>query len=345
MSLLRVKTPPEDGSSYIIDRWDGETFTLPGSKGAFHMWASQKQTGNTFSVFGWDGPASDQGFHRHKITHDVFLLTEGRIKVYCGDDCKILEPGDFASVPPGLLHKPTPLGPITRVVPLISPGDWVDFFRGFKDDFDGVMFPEFDDRDPLADGLSRLPPGFQEKTDTYLEVVENPVEPSEWTEENHILPDEVKGYYLQHDKGPRWLLGSIVSRPFITTKQSNGRFAISSITSSDSLGQSVFEETRLSFPQANHLFLLLDGLLEITIGKAKPTIAHAGEVIFLAAGTPFSLRCTSRYVRFYSYVNGNGIESIIHEAGNRVEGVALPDKPAPVDPGRFREAIQKLGSM
>ena len=100
MSLPRVQKPRDDGGSYIINRLDGENITLPGSQGAFRLHATQKQTDNAFAIFNWDGPVQDQGFHYHKKTHDCFMITEGYLKVYCGNDCKILSPGDFASVPP-----------------------------------------------------------------------------------------------------------------------------------------------------------------------------------------------------------------------------------------------------
>ncbi|OKL55405.1 hypothetical protein UA08_09286 [Talaromyces atroroseus] len=251
------------------------------------------------------------------------------------------EPGDFVSVPPKVLHKPTPLGPITHAVNLISPADWVDFFRGFKDDYNGTMFPEFDDRDRLQYLTGRLPPDYEERFDTYFEEVKNPAEPSEWTKENEVLPDDTRPYYLRHNTGPRWMLGPMVSRPFITTKQSGGRLAIPSITSSALLGRSVFDKSFI-FPTSNHLLLILDGTLEVRINSKEPTEAHTGEVVFLPAGTCFALDFRPRYVRCYSYVNGDGIEALIHGAGDPVEGLALPEQPQVADEDKVLSVAQNL---
>ena len=40
------------------------------------------------------------GFHYHDHAHDVFLVTKGFLKLYNGDKCRIMSPGDFAYVPP-----------------------------------------------------------------------------------------------------------------------------------------------------------------------------------------------------------------------------------------------------
>lgn len=41
----------------------------------------------------------------HAKTHDTFLCLRGTMKVWQDDQCRILGPGDFASVPPvGALH-------------------------------------------------------------------------------------------------------------------------------------------------------------------------------------------------------------------------------------------------
>lgn len=56
------------------------------------------------AVFGWDGPKGEQGFHYHKKTHDAFMITEGILTIYVGDEARILYPGDFAYAPPVSSH-------------------------------------------------------------------------------------------------------------------------------------------------------------------------------------------------------------------------------------------------
>lgn len=101
MSLQRTKKPLETGESYVISQYEGEKITIPGSKGVFRILASAKQGTGKISVFQSGAVISDApGFHYHNEAHDVFLVKKGFCKVYAGDKCRILGPGDFAYVPP-----------------------------------------------------------------------------------------------------------------------------------------------------------------------------------------------------------------------------------------------------
>ncbi|KKK25995.1 hypothetical protein AOCH_000452 [Aspergillus ochraceoroseus] len=320
MSIPRVQKPPTDGSSYIINRMDGDIFTMPGLRGTFRFYASEQQTDNRISVFGWDGPADDQAFHHHKKTHDCFLITEGTMKAYCGDQCRILSPGDFCSVPPFTIHKPTPLGPITRVLPLITPAAWVNFFRDASIPFNGLMFPEFVSADRQTSIAQMLGPDFEEKYDNYNEHVENPPPVTPWTEADEVLPDGVVPYYLKYNSGPKWVLGGVSSRPFITTTQSV-----------------------ISFPNTHHCLVLLDGSVEVTLSGGSPTLAHAGDVIFLTAGSAFSIDFKTKYVRIWSYASGDGIEALIGAAGTPMKAQALPNEALEIDEAKVNDACKTLG--
>lgn len=100
--------PPEGRTSYIIDQLEGERITIPGSKGVFRILASSKQTNGGIAVFSSGAVLSDApGFHWHEEAHDVFLVTKGFLKLWNGDKCRIMGPGDFAYVPPvSVLYEP-----------------------------------------------------------------------------------------------------------------------------------------------------------------------------------------------------------------------------------------------
>jgi hypothetical protein len=52
------------------------------------------------SGLGEGGKDTDTGGSFHARTHDTFLCVRGTMKVWENDECRILGPGDFASVPP-----------------------------------------------------------------------------------------------------------------------------------------------------------------------------------------------------------------------------------------------------
>jgi quercetin dioxygenase-like cupin family protein len=101
MRLERIQEPPGAPSPYIIPTHGGETIAMPGAKFTIRILASAKETENLISVFQMIGTTGDPaGFHYHNEAHDIFLCTKGRQKVWVGDQCRILGPGDFCSVPP-----------------------------------------------------------------------------------------------------------------------------------------------------------------------------------------------------------------------------------------------------
>lgn len=105
MRIPVSKFPPQERITYLLDQLEGERLTIPGSKGVFRILASSKQTNGGIAVFTSGAVLSDApGFHWHEEAHDVFLVTKGFLKLWNGDQCKILGPGDFAYVPPVRLH-------------------------------------------------------------------------------------------------------------------------------------------------------------------------------------------------------------------------------------------------
>ena len=101
MAIPRVQTPLGKASPYIIPGYAGESMMIPGSKSTIRILASAKETDNLISVFHMDGVTGDPvGFHYHNEAHDIFMCTKGQMKVWAGDQCRILGPGDFCSVPP-----------------------------------------------------------------------------------------------------------------------------------------------------------------------------------------------------------------------------------------------------
>lgn len=121
MTIPVLTTPPDQRTTYIIDQLEGERITIPGSKGVFRILASSKQTQGGIAVFTSGAVLSDApGFHWHAEAHDVFMPTKGFLKLWNGDKCRIMGPGDFAYVPPvSTPSTPPPSGPPPPPVVLV----------------------------------------------------------------------------------------------------------------------------------------------------------------------------------------------------------------------------------
>ncbi|EAW20399.1 cupin domain-containing protein [Aspergillus fischeri NRRL 181] len=325
MSLAFTNQPPESRVPYAIPQLEGERITIPGSKGTFRILASSKQTNGLMAVFQSGAVLSDApGFHYHNHAHDVFLVTKGYLKLWNGDKCRIMGPGDFAYVPPKVIHNPEMLGPHTEIYGLITPGDWVDFFRYVSEPYEGILVPEDDNRD-LKSILIPKVMAAKDKFDVVFQPNYQPPEVAEFTKDDEKIPDGHEPYYLRSNTGPKWMLGGVMSRPFITTKQSNGVCAISSIESSKVYSEGLLSK-RMTFKSVDHCFCVLEGTLTVCLKGYTDTVFREGETVVVPAGQAFALRFDSKYVRVYSFTDGDGIESLVHRLGKPFEGSILPDK-------------------
>ena len=209
---------------------------------------------------------------------------------------------------------------------MITPGNWLDFFRYIGETYDGIMFPEFDSRNLLEHLIPKVKAAAG-KFDVIFHPEHQGCAVSDWNADDEVIPETTVPYYLKANTGPRWILGGVISRPFITTRQSDGKFAISSIESSSVHAETSPFRRKLTFSRTHHCFAVQEGILEVLVEGASPCRVAGGEAIFVPAGTIFRLSFLSKFVRVWTFTTGNGIEALIHEAGSPFEGFVVPDEP------------------
>ncbi|KAG8164418.1 hypothetical protein KVR01_006336 [Diaporthe batatas] len=335
MSIPIQATPPDSDAAYIIDQLEGERVSIPGSKGVFRILASSKQTSGGIAVFSSGAVLSDApGFHWHAETHDIFLVTKGFLKLWNGDKCRIMGPGDFAYVPPVIIHNPELTGPHTEMLGLIAPGDWVDFFRYVGEKYEGVIVPESDDRD-LKSLLIPKVMAAKDRFDVNFVRDYNPPEVGEWRDDENVLPEPLTPYFLRANTGPRQILGGIL-----------GKFAISSIESSNQYGQSAFAQQWLTFKNVHHCFAVQEGILKVRLREENSDSwneVREGQTLLVPAGKAFVLDFGSRFVRAISFTNGPGLEEVVRMAGSDCLTVVLPEKPAAYENSKLQDVLGQVG--
>ena len=87
-------------------------------------------TGASFTVLVTDWPAAAPvPSHIHDDEDEAFYVLEGRVRVKCGTDEWVLDPGGFAFLPRGVMHEPGAVGPgPARVVIMVSRPGLEQFF-------------------------------------------------------------------------------------------------------------------------------------------------------------------------------------------------------------------------
>lgn len=191
--------------------------------------------------------------------------------------------------------------------------------------------------------MASLFPKFREIKEKY-DVVFTPGyqggEVTEWTVEDSKLPESSQAYFLKANTGPRYLLGGVLSRPFITTKQSDGQFAVTSIESSSRFDNPILGGG-FSFTNTHQVYYIHDGAIQITV-QGNTSEVRPGESVFVPAGSETVIVFLDKYVRFWAYSSGDGLETLISQGGDPWKGVIMPDEAPEVDNAKVKSAAAAL---
>lgn len=205
------------------------------------------------------------------------------------------------------------------------------------------MVPENDDRDLKALLIPKVMAS-KDRFDVHFQRDYTPPALGEWEDSENQLAEPGKPYYLRANTGPRWLLGGVLSRPFVLANQTAGKFAISSIESSAVYRAQGSALARwFTFAEVDHCFCVQEGLLRVKLqASGSWSEVREGQTLVVAAGETFTLDFGSRFVRVWTFTNGNGIEEVIQQAGDAYESFVIPESPAAVDEGKVVEVCERL---
>ncbi|KAF5005091.1 hypothetical protein FDECE_8411 [Fusarium decemcellulare] len=363
--MERVLVPPSisgkqslSGQPYIVDSFGGENVYIFGSPSSVRHLVTGRETGNKFTIVTSGGTPfpSPVPSHYHKYTHHDFLCVKGQLKVWLNDRCKILNPGDYASVAPtrahdsqGTIHGYQFLGDHTEIFGIITPAGFEGMFRLLGQVYDGPMWPD----DNIEKPGERLKSGAGAAA-TEFDVIPVPghalAEPEPWSnEDGNALPGLQQPYFLRNGGGPSAVLGGTVIRRYVTAAESGNAFSLGTIEGSDSYETQVLSGG-IQFPVIDHCIYVSDGFLEIKVGGSNPCRIGPTEVAWLPAGTRFDIRVASKYVKLFIYSQPGGLVDLLHEAGKDNPHIGLscmlPRSPAPFErkkllnlQGQFRFTI------
>ena len=125
---------PGEPRPYVLRSGDGRAHLLIDQVGRVIVGAEESRGALSYTVL--DGPKGGPiPFHFHAAEHDFFFCHRGQVQVWAGEQSRILNPGDFASVPPTVPHAYQLHGHYSGFTGPITPGGWDRFF-----DFCGIPY-------------------------------------------------------------------------------------------------------------------------------------------------------------------------------------------------------------
>jgi len=108
--------------------------------GYFKVVLSPEQTGGDMSIIDITLPkGAEPPRHMHQHEDETFYLLEGEVTFYIGDEETVAKPGEAVFGPRGVPHKFTLHTPQARMLTVITPGNFVNFFMDFSQPLAGEL--------------------------------------------------------------------------------------------------------------------------------------------------------------------------------------------------------------
>lgn len=304
-------------------RLPGNTpYVLRDGTGPAHLVARQvvrtlagvDETAGGFGAVVCDAPL-DRGpipMHWHEREHDTWYCTRGRLQVWCGDESRVLTPGDFAYVRPGDIHSYRSVAPRTRFFGIVAPGGWEEFFVDAGEVWGMTGLPE----EGRPFDFSRMGPAMGKHR---IMRVDAPVyaDATPLSDADRQLPDAHASYFLDAGHGTRQAWRGHLSTQLLGAEQSN-----------DLLDMRVIEGGRgATLPvvrhRTTHVFLyLLDGSVEVTI-DGELHVVVGGDAVNIPAGTAYATRIVSGSARWLAATSGGNGAALWSAVGTPTPGFSF----------------------
>ncbi len=119
---------PKSVVPYVLAAGEGDRYTIADQ--LFGILCDNATTNGKLLVVTTEGPAGQMiGKHYHQKHSESFFCIDGQVRMVLNQSLVDISPGDFAAVPAGTIHAYQFTKPYTRIVGLLTPGVFENFFR------------------------------------------------------------------------------------------------------------------------------------------------------------------------------------------------------------------------
>jgi quercetin 2,3-dioxygenase len=328
-TTLPVRELPGEPVPYYLADGDGRAHLLLGQVG--RALAGTEETSGAMSAMTAVGPAGRPiPMHRHEKEHDYFFCVRGQVQVWADGVSRILNPGDVASVPAGVLHAYQFHGHYNQFMGPIAPAGWDRFFDLTGTPYAGPAYPQVDNSPPPFAKFGEAEARFAMKY-----FPEAPY-PDASTGADDSLPGSASAYFLRAGEGPRHELFGQVAFQLMTGAESDGK-----------LGMTVTEGPRSSaipvhaHEQTYEAIYCLDGRLRVTV-DGEDHLLTCGDFVSIPAGSEHTYAMEAQLTRFASMYGPAGVERFHEVAGQIAEQRIFPEQAGEVDRDRLTAAAAEL---
>jgi quercetin dioxygenase-like cupin family protein len=321
---------PSQPIPYKLEYGEGRAHLLLGQ--VCRVLTGEEETAAAMSITNLSGPAGRPiPLHYHEREHDVFYCTRGRIRVWADDQSRILNPGDIASVPPGVVHAYQTLDHYSEFLGPVVPSGWDRFFDFTGSPYEDVAYPRLDASPPPVEKFAQAEAKFRM---TYMP--DHPYAELTLDAPDDTLPGTESAYILRAGEGPRHELFGQVCFQLMTGAETGGRLAMT--VTEGPRGPATPAHVHRSTHEGIYC---LDGRMRVWLGGEEHELIR-GDFVNVPAGVDHSHRFDADLTRFASMVAPAGIERLYELAGTVAEQRIFPAHAPAADPDRLATAAAEL---
>ncbi len=317
---------PGEPRPYVLRSGDGRAHLLIDQVGRVLVGAEESRGALSYTVL--DGPKGGPiPFHFHAAEHDFFFCHRGQVQVWAGEQSRILNPGDFASVPPTVPHAYQLHGHYSGFTGPITPGGWDRFF-----DFCGIAYvgPGYPvDFQPVLP----LDKFFEAQEKFNMTYVPEHAWAQATTEPDDALPGACEPYFLRAGEGTRHTLGGQLQTVVCGAAESGGSASMVTLELFKGAGLPTHVHER-----THEVMLVLDGQLELTVAGETSVLAR-GDAASIPSGTEHGYKGAAHYTKVLASSAPGGLEAILIAAGEPTDNHLPNADAAEPDVASLREAV------
>ncbi len=320
---------PAVSKPYLVRAGEGMRYSFAGQLAA--VIARLEDTAGLFEgVIVSGGVGCAFPLHTHATTHEVLFVLDGALEFRLDDESYRLEKGDFASIPPGILHGYEMRNHRTQFLSWTSGGNGATVYSKVGDATEAFIFDEFSSREISKERLAEA----SESVDVKFAAGEKPARTA--TVSAKVPPSGVEAYVLRSREGERMVAGDQLFSFLAHRGNSNGAFIV--VGTEGPAGEKIPEHYH---EKHTEVFFCLEGKMSMWASGEQLELLP-GDFLHVPANTVHAYRLDAHYTRFVGFLTPGLFEPFFRTLCDPYEGFVFPAKPRPF---RFDRVLQKLGEL
>jgi quercetin 2,3-dioxygenase len=322
--------PPGRKQAYRLRDGEGLHYLLGGQVAT--VLARKEDTGGLFEaaiLAGGKGAALAP--HRHERSHEAVLALDGEVEVRIDDRVHLLSRGDYASIPPGVIHGHTMRSHRTRLLTWTMGAGAGGLYAALGESFPRAVQP------PVAPGPIPGERFTRAEAEFDVKFARGDRAGGEATPvDGGAVPEGKVPFVLESGEGQRLLAGDQLYTFLGHRGNSDGQFI--TVATEGPPGARVPDHYHEKHTEN---FFCLDGRMTMWADGAELPLLP-GDFLHVPAGTVHGFRLDAPFTRFVGFLTPGLFEPFFRYMGEPYEGYVFPVKPGR---SRFDRVLQHMNEL